>query len=420
MEASFPAFFSIIALVIAIGLGFAKDLNTGIIAAALALVAGRLAGMTDAQIIAGFPTATFVRVLGPMLFFSIANNNGLIDWLAKKSLSRISGHTCLFPIVIYIMSGVISGLGAGTIATPAIMSVMAINIAYTLRLPPLIFGLFAVMGSFAGGITPFTSAGIIGINLGNDIGVVVPAFAYYIHSWISISTFCFILYFVLGGFKLKSEIKLSESDLPPLNTEQKETIVFAIMMFAAVMFFKVDVGLACFAAAAAMFILGADQLKAISRIPWRVLIMFSGFNILMNVVLNAGGVDIISGALAAVISERTAPFVLGLTAGIMSLFSTASAVVMPTLIPTVPNIVQVVGGNVSPYVLLVAITVSSFIAAVSPLSLGGALIQAAYVQVCDPSPEESRITWRQQMIIALCGILVVSMVPLSGVFGMFL
>jgi hypothetical protein len=148
--------------------------------------------------------------------------------------------------------------------------------------------------------------------------------------------------------------------------------------------------------------------------------MFSGFNILMNVVLKSGGVNIMSDVLASVMNESTAPFIIGVTAGTMSLFSTASAVVMPTLIPAIPNIIQAVGGNVPPYVMLVAVTASSFSAAVSPLSLGGSLIQAAYAQVYDPSPEENRVVWRQQMLTALCGIIVVSMVPLSGVFGIFI
>jgi di/tricarboxylate transporter len=419
MNANLYAIISLIALVLAVGLGFAKDLNTGIVAVALALIVGRFAGMTDAQIIAGFPTTTFVRVLGPMLFFSVANNNGSIDWLARKSLTRISKHVRLFPIVIYIMSGIISGLGPGTIATPAIMSVIALNIAHTMHVSPLLFGLLAVFGTYAGGISPFTSAGIIGINLGKDINIPVQAFPYYLHSWIAISVFCFILYFVLGGFKLKSDIQLRSTDLPPLNREQIYTIFLTIVMLVAVMIFKVDVGLACFAVAALIFALGADQLKAIAKVPWRTLIMFSGFNLLMNVVLKTGGVDIMSSALASIMNETTAPFVMGMTAGLMSLFSTASAVVMPTLIPAIPNIIQNVGGNISPYVMLVAVTTSSFSAAVSPLSLGGSLLQAAYAQAFDPPPAENRIIWRRQMIIALCGIVVVSIVSITGVYNFF-
>ncbi len=89
-----------------------------------------------------------------------------------------------------------------------------------------------------------------------------------------------------------------------------------------------------------------DQEKAIYGIPWSTLILVSGVAILVNVVNIAGGIDMLSAILASIMTERTAPGILAITSGFMSAVSSASGVVMPTLIPTIPNIVSEIGvGN---------------------------------------------------------------------------
>lgn len=83
-------------------------------------------------------------------------------------------------------------------------------------------------------------------------------------------------------------------------------------------------------------------------------------------------------------SPVTAPGVMGLTAGIMSWFSSTSGVVMPTLIPTVTDVAAQVGGGVSTLALLSAITNTASAAGMSPISTGGSMGLAAYTQIANP------------------------------------
>ena len=63
----------------------------------------------------------------------------------------------------------------------------------------------------------------------------------------------------------------------------------------------------------------------------------------MEVVIQVGGVDALSSGLASIMNTHTAIAIQGLTAGIMSWFSSAIGVVWPTLVPTVGDIAKNVG-----------------------------------------------------------------------------
>ena len=86
-----------------------------------------------------------------------------------------------------------------------------------------------------------------------------------------------------------------------------------------------------------------DEKQAIKSIPWGVLLMVSGVGILMNLVIQEGGIDLITNALGGIMTEKTAAGLVGATAGIMSWFSSATGVVYPTMIPTVSGLVDQIG-----------------------------------------------------------------------------
>lgn len=417
MNPELVAIISLAALAFAIYLGFTKNVNTGITAIALALIIGRLGGMADAAIIKGFPTTTFVRVMGPMIFFSIAGNNKTVEYLAKKTVAHLKLSVKLMPLALFLISGLICMVGPGTIATPAIMTVVAASLAVTMGVDPLIFAIFGCAGACAFGMSPFTSAGIIGINLAETAGIELAPWRYWFASSIGgICTFM-VLYFFLGCHKLKSNVQLNAADMGVMNKEQKQTMICMVAMIIAVMFFKVDVGLACFVVSAIMLVLGADQKAAISNVPWRTLIMFSGFAILMNVVMEVGGVDVMSNGLAAIMTHNTANGFMTLSAGILSLFSTATAVVMPTLIPTIPAVCESMGANISISAMIAGVSAGAFSSTMSPFSLGGSFIQGACTQAKDPTSEELRKMWRKQLIAAFISMAVTSLVSLSGILN---
>lgn len=79
------ALISLLTLLAAIVLGFWRKLNVGLLCMGISLLLGHAAGLSDKQIIAGFNYSLFVMLLGVTYMFSLVQDNGCLDLLAKKS-----------------------------------------------------------------------------------------------------------------------------------------------------------------------------------------------------------------------------------------------------------------------------------------------------------------------------------------------
>ena len=80
--------------------------------------------------------------------------------------------------------------------------------------------------------------------------------------------------------------------------------------------------------------------------------------------------------LAKLASPSTINGVIAFVTGLISTYSSTSAVVLPTFLPTVPGLVQQVGGG-NPLAVALSINVGASVVDVSPLSTLGALCVAA-------------------------------------------
>ena len=94
-------------LLLAIMLGFIRKMNTGLLCIAFALLLGRMAGISDAEIIKGFNASLFLMLLGVTYLFSLAQINGSLDLLAQKVISLAGKRVYLIPIIIYVLTKVI-------------------------------------------------------------------------------------------------------------------------------------------------------------------------------------------------------------------------------------------------------------------------------------------------------------------------
>lgn len=83
-----------------------------------------------------------------------------------------------------------------------------------------------------------------------------------------------------------------------------------------------------------------------------------------------------SSAISSIMTSSTATPLMGISAGLLSLVSSALGVVYPTMMPMCADIANQVGG-VSPVALMAAVGSGGSMAGLSPMSTGGALILAA-------------------------------------------
>lgn len=131
------------------------------------------------------------------------------------------------------------------------------------------------------------------------------------------------------------------------------------------------------------------------RVPWGVIVMVCGVTVLIAVLEKTGGMDLFTSMLAKLASPATINGVVAFVTGLISSWSSTAGVVLPTFLPTVPSLVEKVGGG-DPLAVALSINVGSAMVDVSPLSTLGALCVAT---VADPA--QAKVLFRQLLIWGL-------------------
>lgn len=411
------ALLSLFSLAGAIFLGFFRKMNTGLVCIGFALLLGKLAGMADRDIIGGFNYSLFLMLLGVTYLFGLAEINGTLKLLTRKITVLAGKHTYMIPVVMYIFATVLSALGPGTIPTTAIMMVFGMTLAVEMKINPAMLAAIIFLGAAGGGMSPLAATGIIGLDLCQGFGLTGIELPLLVNGVLSSTVYAALVYVAFGGYKLKSDVVLQFSDIPAFNKEQIVTLIGIAVMVGLVMLFKVNVGLASFTVAMVLsFLRVSDEEQALKKIPWGTLLLICGVGVLMNVIIALGGIDLLSASLASVMSAKTATTILGVTAGVMSWFSSTSGVVMPTLIPTIPHIIQQMSISVNPVEWVTAISMVSNTAGISPLSTGGALALAAYSAEAGAAAGELDRLFIKMFSISAAGVVTLSILAYFGFY----
>jgi di/tricarboxylate transporter len=155
------------------------------------------------------------------------------------------------------------------------------------------------------------------------------------------------------------------------------TLVAIGAVITTVVGFHVHVGMAAFAAAILLTLLGAgDEKAAVKAMPWGVILMVCGVTVLTSLLERTGGLDLFTTLLVKVSTKRTVTGVVALVTGLVSVYSSTSGVVLPAFLPSVPGLVAKLGGG-NPVAIASSIMIGGHLVDVSPLSTIGALCVAS-------------------------------------------
>ncbi|MDY3814076.1 MAG: SLC13 family permease [Candidatus Copromonas sp.] len=412
----------VIALLFLIGaivLGFTKKMNVGVVCLGLALILGKLGGMGAGDIYKGFPYKLFATLLGTMLFFSLLQQNGTLEKISKRLIGLCGKNTFLVPIIVYLVSFGLSAAGPGAISVQSVTVIFAVSLAIQMKVSPILMGIMAILGAVGGTASPIALTGIIVGDLLTEMGIEGIVNQIFIGVSISNLICAVVMYIILGGYKFRAvETGEAGKEKDPFNRSQMISLVALLVMVVLVVGFSYDVGLICFTLSLVLMLTGAANEKtALKMIPWSVLILIAGVNVLMNITQKLGGIDLLASILATFMSSRTAAPIMGVTGGIMSWFSSANGVVFPTLIPTVPEIAQQVGGA-SIVQMVTAIVCSATVAGISPLSTGGSLIMASYAQESGCDEKEQQKMFGTLFALSAGVVAIVFVLGIVGVLGL--
>ncbi|MGH9321686.1 MAG: SLC13 family permease [Vicinamibacteria bacterium] len=374
------ALLSIIAFAVAILLSCFTPINVGLISIAFAFLVGVLfGGMRVAEVASGFPSSLFLVLVGVTLLFSQARVNGTLDQIAKRSVQLARGNPGVIPLVFFFLAMVLASIGPGNIAAVAMLAPIAMSIAGEARISAFLMTVMVATGANCGALSPFAPTGIIANGQLARIGITGAEWPTFINNFVAQSFVGISGYFILGGVGLlaRGGTTSVSAEVEPWSWRQKITIALIAGWILSVFFFKVDVGMGAFVAAAFLTLSrAADEEQAVKLLPWNTIIMVSGVTVLISILEKTGGMDLFTGLLTRFSTPESITGVIAFVTGVISVYSSSSGVVLPAFLPTIPGLIEKLGGG-DPMAIAASITVGSHLVDVSPLSTLGALCIAA-------------------------------------------
>ena len=408
---------SLIALLAAIIIGFVRNANVGIMCMGFSMVLGLVFGLDAKEILSGFSSSLFIQMVGITYLFAIINSNGTLELLARKMVRLVGKKKALIPFVMYILGFLICAVGPGAIPSLAIIPVIAIPVAVSAGINPIMTAIIGDLGVMSGRMSPLTPEAAVVRELMEDQGLVGNTIPIMIGMTITALIVVVLVYIYYKGWKVEKHEEEKEEVLPKFNGKQWLSLAGLIILAVGVLFFSWNVGLTGFLVGSVLIVLGCGEEKKASKgIPWNVILMVLGVGILMNVISLSGGIDIMVSALEKIMGHRTAAMIMAVTAGFMSFFSSGLGVVFPTLIPTATGLAS--GLGVGAVELVTVIVIGGTVSGFTPISTTGALVMAGVAQQENAEEKfpQNRL-FVELFAVSFIALAVLAIMAVIGVYG---
>lgn len=443
---------SIIALVLVFAIATFSAVHLG----ALALVAAFIVGATVADestddLFSGFPGDLFVVLVGVTLLFAIAKNNGTVDWLVNAAVKAVRGRIALIPWVMFLVTAVLTAVGAVTPAAVGIVAPIGLGFAATYGINPVLMGLLIANGASAGGFSPIGVFGSITNNVverndlpGNPTLLFTASFLFNV-------VLCVIVFFVFGGRRLLGQRAETNQggdghgggrrhDGPPppggqlvkagatggrpvpvttttTATTQEEplrldgpralTLIGLLGLVAGALFFDLDVGLMALTITVILSLVSPKSVTgAVDRCAWSTVLLVCGIVTYVSQMERMGTIDYLGKQVASIQAPLVGALLICLIGALVSAFASTTGM-LGALIPlAVPFLLA---GEVGAVGLITALAISASVVDASPFSTSGALVTAN-------TPEDQRdFVFRRLMAWGL-GIAVIGPLVTWGLF----
>ncbi|GAB3520661.1 SLC13 family permease [Arthrobacter monumenti] len=376
-------------------------------------------GMETDDIIASFPGGLFLTLVGVTYLFAIAQNNGTIDLLIHWAVKLVRNRVAMIPWVMFVITAIITSVGALGPAAVAIMAPIALGFAAKHKISPLLMGMMVVHGAQAGGFSPIAVYGVIVNSIVADTGFEYSPLALFLSSLIFNFLIAVVLFMVLGGRKLLStrvgqmvergaearmnasvghrisgtnradDAKYDDSEAKsdksagaaPATTDAKSdkasqytTIAGLIILAIVALGLSIDVGFVSITIAVILaLVFPKAQKGAVDKISWSTVLLICGMLTFVGVLQEAGTIDYVSDGVASLGMPMLAALLICYIGAVVSAFASSTAI-LAALIPLAIPFLE--SGEVGAIGVICALAVASTIVDVSPFSTNGALVLA--------------------------------------------
>ena len=420
----------ILAIALAIFLGYKTKINTGLFCIVFAYIIGCFVmGLKPKQVIGYWPTSTMFVILSVSLFYNFAAINGTLEKMSGALLYACRKFPGLLPYALLAVAVILSVMGATYFTVLAFLAPITLVICDESRMDKLTGAVAINCGALAGGNFPTSNLGVIFRGLADTAFEASPDVAAVETFGMEMKIFLFSVLFSLVlvtifrfGFKENRNIGKGVTFKKPevITKDQKITLSLMMIMMVVVLIFplmqilmsgnaaiqyissKVDVGLVAIVfAVIALLLKLAPQKEALAKIPWNTIVMIAGAGMLIAVAVEAGTIDALSTWIGFNVPKPLVPIAFSIVGAIMSFFSSTTGVVAPALFPLIPNLAASAG--LSSSALFACTIIGAQSSAISPFSSGGSLILGS-----TPKEEDRNMLFNRLLMVA---------VPISVLFG---
>ena len=413
----------ILAIALAIFLGYKTKINTGLFCIVFAYIIGCFVmGLKPKQVIGYWPTSTMFVILSVSLFYNFAAINGTLEKMSGALLYACRKFPGLLPYALLAVAVILSVMGATYFTVLAFLAPITLVICDESRMDKLTGAVAINCGALAGGNFPTSNLGVIFRGLADTAFEASPDVAAVETFGMEMKIFLFSVLFSLVlvtifrfGFKENRNIGKGVTFKKPavFTKNQKITLSLMMIMMVVVLIFplmqilmsgnaaiqyissKVDVGLVAIVfAVIALLLKLAPQKEALAKIPWNTIVMIAGAGMLIAVAVEAGTIDALSTWIGSNVPKPLVPIAFSIVGAIMSFFSSTTGVVAPALFPLIPNLAASAG--LSSSALFACTIIGAQSSAISPFSSGGSLILGS-----TPKEEDRNMLFNRLLMVAV-------------------
>jgi di/tricarboxylate transporter len=388
-------------------------------------------GMRIEQVLAGFPVSLFLTLAGVTLLFAQAQGNGTLDRVAQRAVRVCRGRPGAIPMMFFLLTAALSSSGPGNIAATALMAPLGMAAALRYRISPFLMAIMIANGASAGSVSPIAPTGVIVNQLVEKMGLPDASWTIYANNLMAHAAIAFAGYLLFGGWRLltagsaarkpayeprvagaiENEPRVAGTvenearragaiEDEPYRTGSVEdglaetgsaesrpaealdrrhvlTLIVIGTLIGSVVVLNVNIGMAAFAGALMLTLArAANETAAFKAMPWNVIVMVTGVTVLVAMLEKTGGMDLFTTFLSSLATPASVTAVTAFFTGLVSIYSSTTGVVLPAMVPTVPKLLQHIGGD-NPMAVISSMVVGGHLVDVSPLSTLGALCLAA-------------------------------------------
>lgn len=422
---------SIIVLVGIFLIATVLPIHMGVLGLIAAFVVGQaVADQSVDDVLGGFPGDLFVTLVGVTYLFAIARNNGTVDWLVAAAVRAVGGRVALIPWVMFVVTGVLTAVGAVVPAAVAIIAPIGLGFAIRYRINPILMGLLIINGASAGGFSPISVFGSIvnGVVERNDLDG-SPTLLF-LASLIFNFLLSIVVFLLFGGRELLkrktaafggegaqvAEEEVEESAGPSrhphgasrggvagaqtlpryapdrededeeeekltLDRDRTLTLVGIAALVVSALAFDLEVGFVALTVGGLLALVSPQKTKeAVGQVAWPTVLLICGIVTYVALLENIGTVDFLGDQVADLGAPLLSALLICYIGGAVSAFASTTGI-LGALIPlAVPFLLA---GEVGAVALIIALSLSSSVVDSSPFSTSGALVVAN-------APEERR------------------------------